>query len=189
MFRTICHRICLTCINIFFPPLAVLILTGPGMDTLVNCVLFLLAIIPSHIHGFYISCIYYSRRRKVKKGRYPGKPHSFIYSEQVNNGGLTDAEVYDTWFAKTNQEKCKSFRQSHDRSGRHISRTSSMSSSTSYQNMSSAGSRHSTVHPRVQPQRRSNSTNSQSRHRIPSQPYQNVGSGPLRQRPMSTIRN
>ena len=41
-------------LNIFFPPLAVLMMTGPGADTLWNSVLFLLAIIPSHVHGFYI---------------------------------------------------------------------------------------------------------------------------------------
>lgn len=65
MIRTLFYRICLTLVNIIFPPLTVLIITGPGMDTLMNCFLFLLAVIPSHVHGFYISWVYFSRRNKV----------------------------------------------------------------------------------------------------------------------------
>ena len=34
-------RLCLTLINLFFPPLSVLLLTGPYTDTLVNCLLFI----------------------------------------------------------------------------------------------------------------------------------------------------
>ena len=45
------YRLSLTLINIVFPPLAVLILAGPGYDCLISCVFFLLAVIPSHIHG------------------------------------------------------------------------------------------------------------------------------------------
>jgi len=52
-------------INIFFPPLAVAMLTGMGMDTALNCLFFLLAVIPSHVHGFYVSWVYFSRRRRV----------------------------------------------------------------------------------------------------------------------------
>lgn len=52
-------------INILFPPLAVMIITGLGLDTAVNCLLFLLAVIPSHVHGFYISWVYFHRRRRV----------------------------------------------------------------------------------------------------------------------------
>lgn len=63
--RGLAYRIVLTIINIFFPPLAVMMLTGAGYDTMVNCFLFLLAVIPSHIHGFYISCTYFHRRHKV----------------------------------------------------------------------------------------------------------------------------
>ncbi|KXL44358.1 hypothetical protein M433DRAFT_260703 [Acidomyces richmondensis BFW] len=86
-------RLALTAINIFFPPLSVAILCGLELDCMINCCLFLLAVIPSHIHGFYISRTYFHRRRKVKKGRYPGGPKSFIHSRNVINGGATDAEV------------------------------------------------------------------------------------------------
>lgn len=63
--RDIPYRILVMLVNIFFPPLAVMMLTGLGADTAVNCLLFLLAVIPSHIHGFYISWVYFWRRRKV----------------------------------------------------------------------------------------------------------------------------
>ncbi|KAK7530262.1 uncharacterized protein J3D65DRAFT_534964, partial [Phyllosticta citribraziliensis] len=61
----LCYRLTITLINILFPPLAVILLTGFGMDTLINCLLFLAAVLPSHIHGFYISCTYFARRRRV----------------------------------------------------------------------------------------------------------------------------
>merc|ERR1712129_599427 len=47
----------------------------------------------SHGHGFYISWVYFSRRRKVRKGRYLGGPKSLITSKEVTNGGLTDGEA------------------------------------------------------------------------------------------------
>lgn len=59
------YRIVLTIINIFFPPLSVMMLCGVGFDLLINCCFFLLAVFPSHIHGFYISCTYFHRRSKV----------------------------------------------------------------------------------------------------------------------------
>ncbi|KAH7061126.1 hypothetical protein B0J12DRAFT_282553 [Macrophomina phaseolina] len=89
----ICYRIFITLANIFFPPLAVIFLTGFGTDTLINALLFLAAIIPSHIHGFYLSCTYFHRRRKVRKGRYPGGPKPLIYSENVIFGGARWDEV------------------------------------------------------------------------------------------------
>lgn len=52
--RDLPYRILLMLVNIFFPPLAVMMLTGLGADTALNCLLFLLAVIPSHVHGFYI---------------------------------------------------------------------------------------------------------------------------------------
>jgi uncharacterized membrane protein YqaE (UPF0057 family) len=52
--RDLPYRILLTMVNIFFPPLAVMMLTGLGADTAVNSLLFLCAVIPSHVHGFYI---------------------------------------------------------------------------------------------------------------------------------------
>src|SRR6266498_2586947 len=75
------------------PPLAVLLITGPESDTLINSILFILGVIPSHIHGFYISLTYFNRKRKVRKGRYPGDWKAFIYSTKVQNGGASDREV------------------------------------------------------------------------------------------------
>ena len=73
--RALAYRIMLTCINIFFPPLAVMMLTGMGWDTMMNCCLFLLAVVPSHVHGFYISCTYFHRRKKVCHG---GESHESV---------------------------------------------------------------------------------------------------------------
>lgn len=55
--RDLPYRIILMMVNIFFPPLAVMMLTGLGADTALNCLLFLCAVIPSHIHGFYIRLV------------------------------------------------------------------------------------------------------------------------------------
>jgi uncharacterized membrane protein YqaE (UPF0057 family) len=52
--RDLPYRILLMIVNIFFPPLAVMMMTGLGADTLLNSLLFLCAVIPSHVHGFYI---------------------------------------------------------------------------------------------------------------------------------------
>lgn len=86
-------RLCLTLINLFFPPLSVLLLTGPYTDTLINCLLFIAGVIPSHIHGFYISCTYYHRKRKVRKGKYPGGPKAGIFDERVWRGGASRGRV------------------------------------------------------------------------------------------------
>src|ERR1700753_3514301 len=83
----------ITCCNFLFPPLAVFLLTGAGEDLLINSVLFLLAVIPSHIHGFYISMTYFSRKNEIRKGQYPGKWRPMIYSDKVQNGGATSSEV------------------------------------------------------------------------------------------------
>ncbi|KAF2215630.1 hypothetical protein CERZMDRAFT_3951, partial [Cercospora zeae-maydis SCOH1-5] len=74
-------------LNFFFPPLAVLIMCGAEMTFAVNALLWICAIIPSHVHGFYVSCVYFHRRRKVRNGRYPGGPKALIYSDHVLNGG------------------------------------------------------------------------------------------------------
>jgi|SRR6186713_2626339 len=87
-------RVTITILNIVFPPLAVFLLCGFGRDLLINSILFLLAVIPAHIHGFYISFVYFSRKRKVRKGVYPGPPRALIYSEKVQNGGATKREVW-----------------------------------------------------------------------------------------------
>jgi uncharacterized membrane protein YqaE (UPF0057 family) len=86
-------RLLILTLNILFPPLAVLLLCGPGMDFMLNCVFFLLAIIPSHIHGMYISLTYFNRTRKVRNGKLPGKWRGAIYSKKVQNGGASDAEL------------------------------------------------------------------------------------------------
>jgi len=81
-----------TC-NVLFPPLAVYLLCGAGEDLLINSVLFLLAVIPSHVHGFYLSWTYFNRKRKIRKGQYPGGRRPMIYSDKVQNGGATSKEV------------------------------------------------------------------------------------------------
>ncbi|RMZ90211.1 hypothetical protein DV736_g2578, partial [Chaetothyriales sp. CBS 134916] len=70
-----------------------MLLTGPNGDFVLNCCLFLLAVFPSHIHSFYISFTYFNRKRKVRKGIYPGQPKSLIYSDKVNNGGASRREM------------------------------------------------------------------------------------------------
>ncbi|KAF4544762.1 Plasma membrane proteolipid 3 [Lasiodiplodia theobromae] len=91
----ICYRLFITITNIFFPPLAVIFLTGFGMDTLINALLFLAAILPSHIHAFYLSCTYFARRHRVRRGRAPGGPKPFIYSENILYGGARWDEVQE----------------------------------------------------------------------------------------------
>ena len=34
--RAFMYRICITCVNIFFPPAAVIMLTGMGYDTMIK---------------------------------------------------------------------------------------------------------------------------------------------------------
>jgi uncharacterized membrane protein YqaE (UPF0057 family) len=55
--RDLPYRIMLMMVNIFFPPLAVMMMTGLGPDTFLNSLLFLCAVIPSHVHGFYIRLV------------------------------------------------------------------------------------------------------------------------------------
>jgi hypothetical protein len=74
-----------------------MILAGPGIDCLINTLLFIAGVIPGHAHGFYISCTYFSRKRKVRKGRYPGGPKTGIYSEEVWNGGASNQHVRELW--------------------------------------------------------------------------------------------
>jgi len=81
-----------TC-NILFPPIAVWMLCGAGEDLLISSVLFLLAVIPSHIHGFYLSWTYFNRKRKIRKGEYPGRWRPMIFSSKIQNGGASSKEV------------------------------------------------------------------------------------------------
>ncbi|PMD36075.1 hypothetical protein L207DRAFT_515800 [Hyaloscypha variabilis F] len=72
-----------------------MIVAGPGMDCIINAILFIAGVLPGHIHGFYITCTYFRRKRKVRKGRYPGGKKAFIFSEQVWNGGASNEKVRD----------------------------------------------------------------------------------------------
>lgn len=65
MLRSLTHRITITTLNILLPPLAVLLICGPGWDIALNCILFICAVVPSHIHGVYLSIVYFHRRHKV----------------------------------------------------------------------------------------------------------------------------
>ncbi|KAG4410624.1 hypothetical protein IFR04_016244 [Cadophora malorum] len=78
----IMERILIFTINIFCPPISVLLVAGPGMDCLINTLFFIAGVIPGHIHGFYVTCTYFHRKHKVKRGRYPGGRKTGIYSEE-----------------------------------------------------------------------------------------------------------
>ncbi|KAK6074978.1 Plasma membrane proteolipid 3-like protein 3 [Seiridium cupressi] len=80
--------------NLLFPPLAVFLLCGFGADFAMNCFLFLLAVIPSHIHGMYISFIYFHRKnREYYKNRHRQHNHT---------GPAVIAEVLEEWITETN---------------------------------------------------------------------------------------
>jgi uncharacterized membrane protein YqaE (UPF0057 family) len=91
--KMVVKRTAVACMNILFPPLAVYMLCGAGQDLLFNSILFLLAVIPSHVHGFYLSFTYFNRKRKAKRGVYPGSPKHMIYSQKVQNGGASKKEM------------------------------------------------------------------------------------------------
>jgi hypothetical protein len=82
-----------------------MLVAGPGMDCILNAILFIAGVIPGHIHGFYITCTYFHRKRKVKKGRYPGGRKTFIFSEQVWNGGASNQHVRDLLVAQKSREQ------------------------------------------------------------------------------------
>jgi len=87
------ERIVVWGINLFCPPLSVMLVAGVGPDCVINTLFFLAGIIPGHIHGFYITCTYFHRKRKVRKGRYPGGKKMGIYSQRVWNGDASSAHV------------------------------------------------------------------------------------------------
>lgn len=68
-----------------------------GTDCIINTLLFIAGVLPGHIHAFYITCTYFSRKRKVRKGRYPGGRKPMIYSERVWNGGASRETVKLLW--------------------------------------------------------------------------------------------
>ncbi|KAG9244331.1 hypothetical protein BJ878DRAFT_441520 [Calycina marina] len=86
------ERIFLFLINVFMPPLTVLLIAGPNTDFIINCLLFIAGVLPSHIHAFYVSCTYFHRKRRVRKGLPPVKAtgtyyKAGIYSERILAGG------------------------------------------------------------------------------------------------------
>lgn len=105
MLAVMMERILIFTINIFCPPVSVMLVAGPGMDCILNTLLFIAGVIPGHIHGFYITCTYFSRKRKVKKGRYPGGRKAGIYSEQVWNGGASNEKVRDLLMMQRRREE------------------------------------------------------------------------------------
>ncbi|KAG8159068.1 hypothetical protein KVR01_010729 [Diaporthe batatas] len=98
--RIFLERLTLTLVNMFLPPLSVMLVAGLGMDAVVNTLWFLCGVIPGHVHGFYVTWTYFSRKKKVRNGRYPGGPKPFIYSRRVINGDATDEHVRQLWRAE-----------------------------------------------------------------------------------------
>lgn len=74
-----------------------MLVAGVGIDVLINTFFFLAGVIPGHIHGFYVTWTYFSRKRKVNRGKYPGGPKPFIYSKRVINGDASDERVGQLW--------------------------------------------------------------------------------------------
>jgi hypothetical protein len=74
------------------------------MDCIINILLFIAGVLPGHLHGFYITCTYFHRKRKVRKGKYPGGRKAFIYSEKVWNGGASNAHVRELYEAQERRE-------------------------------------------------------------------------------------
>ncbi|KAJ8060497.1 hypothetical protein OCU04_010819 [Sclerotinia nivalis] len=91
---------------------------GIGADCLLNTILFILGVILGHIHGFYITCTYFSRRKKVRKGQYPGGPKMGIYSERVWYGGASAKRVDELREKREDERLEKLDREDEKRAGR-----------------------------------------------------------------------
>jgi hypothetical protein len=106
-------------------------LTGLGHDTLVNSILFVAGVFPSHLHCWYLSCTYFHRRRKARKGKYPGGQRALIASKSVLNGGLSSAECERRWWAENGGkvEKGRISRRSSKRDSKRNSKRGSRQSS------------------------------------------------------------
>lgn len=87
-----------------------MIVAGVGPDCLINLLWLLCGVIPGHIHGFYITWTYFSRKRKVQRGRYPGGPKSMVYSRRVINGDASDERVRRLWEAEQRAKEEKLLR-------------------------------------------------------------------------------
>lgn len=70
-----------------------MLVAGVGTDVLVNTLLLLCGVIPGHIHGMYVTWTYFSRKRKVRRGRWPGGSKPLIYSRRVVNGDASEETV------------------------------------------------------------------------------------------------
>ena len=57
------------------------------------------------MHGFYITCTYFHRKRKVQRGIYPGGKKAGIWSEKVWNGDASNAKVRELWDIKMRREQ------------------------------------------------------------------------------------
>ncbi|TVY43439.1 hypothetical protein LOCC1_G002368, partial [Lachnellula occidentalis] len=97
------------------PPLTAPQIAGPNTDCLINTLLFIAGVIPGHIHGFYISCTYFHRKRKVRKGKYPGGRKAGIYSHEVWNGGASDAHVWELYERERRRDEEKMGRRGRER--------------------------------------------------------------------------
>jgi hypothetical protein len=95
-----------------------LIVAGPGIDCILNTIFFIAGVIPGHIHGFYITCTYFYRKRKVKKGQYPGGRKVGIFSEKVWNGGASNEKVRDLLLAQRREEETGEMKMNKRGSGR-----------------------------------------------------------------------
>ena len=146
-------------VNLFFPPVGVCLLCGLGADVFLNCILFLLAIIPSHVHAFYISCTYFSRKSKVRKGIYPGKWKRMIYSERIQNGGASNREVENLKLGRQRYpntlEKLSSNRMSRQSSKRRSGEMTPVQTSPTSPHYNRRSVRHSQLYESDLPSRRS----------------------------------
>lgn len=70
-----------------------MLVAGVGADVLINTLLLLCGVIPGHIHGLYVTWTYFSRKRKVRRGRWPGGLKPLIYSRRVVNGDASEETV------------------------------------------------------------------------------------------------
>jgi len=84
-----------------------MLVAGPGMDAIINTLLFIAGVIPGHIHAFYITFTYFYRKRKVRKGRYPGGRKAGIWSQRVWNGDASSEHVRELWVEEQEEKRRK----------------------------------------------------------------------------------
>lgn len=74
-----------------------MLVAGVGADALINTLWLLCGVVPGHVHGFYVTWTYFSRKRKVRRGRWPGGPKALIYSRRVLHGDASEETVRRLW--------------------------------------------------------------------------------------------